>query len=52
MKIEGERKKAINYLCLVWVAASHVMSIRVRFTVLFILGRLLTLFYGWTGSVH
>jgi hypothetical protein len=30
----------------VWVAAFHVMlSIRVRFTVLFI-GRLLTLFYG------
>jgi hypothetical protein len=52
MKIEGERKKTINHLCLAWAATSHVMSIRVRFTILFILGHLLTLFYGWTGSVH
>ena len=52
MKIEGERKKTINRLCLAWVAASYVMSIRVRFTILFILGHLLTLFYGWIGLVH
>ena len=39
MKIEGEMKKAIRLFCLVWAAASHVMSFRVRFTIVFILGR-------------